>query len=96
VGGLVGWRDGTGWGKVYAYQGGTWGPSNSYYMGDTWSKFGNAIFCPTPAPVWTIYYYNRVWGFPDGHATRAQSSDSQNECLPFHTNIETAYGNYPG
>jgi hypothetical protein len=96
VQGFVGWRSGSGWGLVYAHHAGSYGAGNSYYLGNTWSKMGNPIFCPTPPIVYTVYSFNKVWGHPSGTATRSQSSDSIDECLPFHFDIQSAYGTWPG
>jgi hypothetical protein len=54
--------------------------------------------CPLPAAPRRIasrpdiyYYYNRVWGHPDGTAAIAQSSDSVDECLILHNNVYSGY-----
>jgi hypothetical protein len=72
-----------------------WGSGSSSLRSESWSNYSNGVFCWPLPTVYTHYYYDRIWGFPDGHATRAQSSDSVNECLPFHFDI-SAYGNWPG
>lgn len=73
-----------------------YGPSSSYYRGQGTATFYNNYLCyPLPA-VHTYYYYVRMWGRPDGSATRDQSSDSVDECLPFHIDIESEYGQWPG
>lgn len=73
-----------------------YGPGSSYYRGQTTATFKNSFFCAPLPTVWTYYYYNRVWGHPNGTATRSQSSDSVDECLPLHVDIESAYGQWPG
>jgi hypothetical protein len=91
-----GYRWGSGW-SIDSYGNySTWGSGSSYLRSESWSNFSNSIFCWPLPTVYTHYYYNRVWGFPDGHATRSQSSASFNECLPFHFDVYTAYGNWPG
>lgn len=73
-----------------------YGPNASYYRGQGTATFYNNWFCrPLPA-VYTYYYYVRMWGHPNGMATRSQSSDSVDECLPLHFDIESAYGQWPG
>lgn len=67
---------------------------SSYYRGETSATYVNSDFCWPFPKVWTYYYYNRMWGHPDGHATRSQSSDSVDECLPLHYGIESAYGTW--
>jgi hypothetical protein len=92
---VAGWQ----WNYATQWQLGThganylYGPGSSYYRGDSWATFSNSYFCPAPT-VHTYYYNNRVWGHPDGHATRSQSSDSVDECLPLHIYIESAYGQW--
>lgn len=73
-----------------------YGPSSSYYRGQTTATFTNSFFCAPLPTVHTYYFYNRVWGHPNGTATRSQSSDSVDECLPLHVDIESAYGQWPG
>ena len=66
-------------------------------LGTTTSDFVNGTFCPKPLPdVWTHYYYVRMWGQRDGRATWSRSSDSVDECFPFHWDKITAYGTFPG
>ena len=50
--------------------------------------------CPGTT-VYTYYYYNRVWGHYNGTSTRAESSNSVNECLPFFPWVQAGYGTYP-
>lgn len=64
------------------------------FRGQTTATFRNQGFC-FPATVYTYYYYNRMWGHANGTATRAQSSDSVNECLPLHVTVSSAYGKWP-
>ena len=52
--------------------------------------------CPGDTLTYTKYFYNRVWGHPNGTATRSHSADAVNECLPFGFDLQSAYGNYPG
>jgi hypothetical protein len=67
------------------------------YRGQTTSHFYNTTFCKFPLPtVYTHYYYVRMWGHANGTATWSQSSDSIDECLPFHWDKLTAYGSFPG
>lgn len=73
-----------------------YGSGSSYYRGQSTATFYNNYFCaPLPA-VHTYYYYVRMWGHPNGTSTRDQSSDSVDECLPLHVDIESAYGTWPG
>lgn len=37
-----------------------------------------------------------LWGHPNGTATWSQSSDSIDECFPFHTEKVSGYGPFPG
>jgi hypothetical protein len=71
------------------------GPGASYYRGQTTSQMSNDI-CPGDTLTYTKYFYNRVWGHPNGTATRDYSSDAVNECLPFGFDLQSAYGQYPG
>ncbi|MDA8203284.1 MAG: hypothetical protein M0Z49_11095 [Chloroflexi bacterium] len=71
-----------------------YGPGSSYYRGHSEAVFSNSYFCRPLPTVYTYYYYNRVWGHPNGTATRSQSSDSIDECLPLHYDIESAYGQW--
>lgn len=75
-----------------------YGPSSSYYRGQTTATFINSYFCNQPGAktVYTYYYYNRMWGHPNGTATRSQDSDSVDECLPLHIDIQSAYGQWNG
>lgn len=94
VTGWVTWKTSTNWQMVYAYHEGYLHSAGDFYRGNTWSKFKNDWFC-WPAPtVYTYYYYNRMWGHPNGTATRSQSSDSIDECLRFHFEVYSAYGQY--
>lgn len=72
-----------------------YGPGNSYYRGQTTSTMSNDI-CPGDQLTYTKYFYNRVWGHPNGTATRSHSTDAVNECLPFFLDIQSAYGQYSG
>jgi hypothetical protein len=83
----------TGWEKVYAYKSGSLEPSGDYYLGNTWAKFKNSVFCPG-STVYTYYYYNKMWGYPDGTATRSWSSDTINDCLRLFEEVYSAYGQY--
>ena len=51
---------------------------------------------PAVMVVHTYYFYVRMWGHPNGTATRDQSSDSVDECIALHVDIESAYGQWPG
>lgn len=84
----------TGWHLVSYQVKHTYPANHSSYMGNTISTFVNTTFCFPLPTVWTYYYYNKVWGFPDGHATRSQNSDSVDECLPLHFDIYSAYGQF--
>lgn len=95
VDGTFQWRSGTGWVKV-ASSTTPYKPSWAYFRGQTAATYSNNSFCFPLPKVWNYYYYNRVWGHPDGHATRAQSSDSVDECVPLHVGVESAYGHWPG
>lgn len=61
---------------------------------ETSATYVNSDFCWPFPKVWTYYHYNRMWGHPEGHATRSQSSDSVDECLPLHYGIQSGYGTY--
>jgi hypothetical protein len=89
-------RTETGWQYLSGGKSGSLASDHSYYRGDTWSSFKNSTFCWPLPTVYTYYYYNRVWGHRDGHATRSQSSDSVDECLPFHFQVYSAYGHWSG
>ncbi len=69
------------------------GSGSSSFRGQTVAVFWNNWFCPPPT-VYVDYYYNRVWGVPNGTATRDQSSDALSECLPLHYAVTTAYGQF--
>jgi hypothetical protein len=73
-----------------------YGTLNSSYRGQTTATFTNSYFCNPLPTVHTYYWYNRVWGFPNGTSTRSQSSDTVDECLPIHIDIQAAYGQWPG
>lgn len=73
-----------------------YGSGSSYYRGQGTATFYNDYFCNPLPPVRTYYYYVRVWGHPNGTSTRSQSSDSVDECLALHVDIESAYGQWPG
>lgn len=72
-----------------------YGPGNSYYRGQTTSTMSNDI-CPGDQLTYTKYFYNRVWGHPNGTATRSYSTDAVNECLPFFLDMQSGYGQYSG
>lgn len=40
------------------------------------------------------YYYNRVWGHSNGTATRANSTDTVDECVPLFPGVQSAYGQW--
>lgn len=95
--GYFSWLQATGWQKLADSNTSTYGPGYSYIQGETTSSFGNATFCPWPLPdVFTYYFYVRMWGHPNGTATWSQSSDSIDECFPFHTEKVSGYGPFPG
>jgi hypothetical protein len=94
VSGFLTWNDSTRWKLVYGYHSGYLQPAGDYYRGNTWSKFKNSWFCSPLPTVYTYYYHNKMWGHPDGHATRSQSSDTIDECLPLHFDVYSAYGQY--
>lgn len=48
-------------------------------------------FCVGLPTTYIYYYYNRVWGHANGTATRAQSSDSIDECIILHSNVFAGY-----
>jgi hypothetical protein len=73
-----------------------YGPGSSYYRGQGTATFSNSQFCHPLPVVHTYYYYVRMWGHPNGTATRDQSSDSVDECIALHVDIESAYGQWPG
>lgn len=64
-------------------------PTGSY-EGQSSSAF-HSLFCAPLPTTYIYYYYNRVWGHPDGTAAIAQSSDAVDECLVLHNNIYTGY-----
>lgn len=91
----VGWRWGSGWGVSYSNMFGSYGSGNSFYLGETNAGFDNQAFCWPLPTTYTYYYWNRVWGQPNGTATINQSSDTVDECVgPFHFDIQTAYGTW--
>ena len=84
----------TGW-RLDSYQvKHTLASDHSSYMGNTISTFHNSQFCWPLPTVYTYYYYNKMWGFPDGHATRSQNSDTVDECVRMHFDIYSAYGQF--
>lgn len=91
------WLYATGWLKAASTVTAAYLSGNTAVLGTTTSDFVNGTFCPWPLPiVWTHYYYVRMWGQRDGTATWSQSSDSVDECFPFHWDKITAYGAFPG
>lgn len=89
------WNTATQW-QLTAHSGSdSYGPGSSYYFGRTTSTFSNTFFCGGNL-VRTFYYNNDMWGHPNGTATRSQNSDTLNECLPVHIDIQSAYGKWPG
>jgi hypothetical protein len=55
-----GYREGTGWRSDW-FKVGEYLPTNqSYFPGNTWSRFPNNVFCWPLPTVYTYYYYNRV------------------------------------
>lgn len=93
--GSVGWRWGSGWDVTYSNSFNSYGPGSSFFLGETNSGFDNQAFCWPLQTAYTYYYYNRVWGHPNGTATRSQSSDTVDECVgPFHFDIQSAYGTW--
>ena len=84
----------TGWRLDSYNRTGTLAADHSFCKGNTTSTFHNGQFCWPLPTVYTYYYYNRMWGFADGHATRSQSTDSVDECLPLHVDIYSAYGSF--
>lgn len=94
--GFWNWLSATGWSKYASNVTGLYGPGSTYYRGQTTSDFKNSSFCWPLPTVYTHYYYVRMWGHPNGTATWSQSSDSVDECFPFHWDKLTAYGTFPG
>ena len=92
--GFVWWNTGTRWQMVYAYHEQFLHSQGDFFRGNTWSKFMNDWFCWPLPTVCTYYYYNRMWGHPDGTATRSQSSDSIDECARLHFDVYSAYGQF--
>ena len=90
------WLSATGWSKYASTVTGLYGPSSTYYRGQTTSDFRNSSFCWPLPTVYTHYYYVRMWGHPNGSATWSQNSDSVDACFPFHWDKLTAYGAFPG
>lgn len=86
------WRSGTGWIKLYSHKSGYVDSAGAYYFGNTWSGFKNSTFCFMLPTVYTYYYHNKLWGYPNGTAVRSQSSDSIDECAPLHVEIYSEYG----
>lgn len=76
------------WSRDYCYKSDSY-PSGAY-LGNTWSKFRTS-FCVGLPTTYTYYYYNKLWGHPNGTATRAESSDSVDECLPLHSSLFSGY-----
>jgi hypothetical protein len=73
-----------------AYQSG-----NASILGTTKADFKSTFCAPFRRPIPT-YYYVRMWGHNNGTATWSQSSDSIDECFPFHWEKITAYGAFSG
>ncbi len=90
------WLTLTGWSQYAKTVSGSYGPGSTYYFGQTTSDYVNSWFCAPLPTVYTHYYYVRMWGQYNGTAQWSQSSDSIDECLPFHWDKITAYGNFPG
>lgn len=92
------WNTATGWTLGAHTVSQLYGSGSSSYRGQTTATFINSYFCNQPGAktVYTYYYWNRVWGFPNGTATRSESSDTVDECLPLHNDIQSAYGQWPG
>jgi len=84
----------TGWQLGNHGGSGVYGSGSAYYLGNTYATFSNSQFCAPLPTVYTYYYYNRVWGQKDGTATRSQSSDSVDDCLRLHVDIEAGYGQW--
>lgn len=84
----------TGWQLGNHGGSGAYGSGNAYYLGNTYATFSNSQFCAPLPTVYTYYYNNRVWGHKDGTATRSQSSDSVDDCLRLHVDIEAGYGQW--
>src|SRR4051794_10618988 len=63
----------------------------------TTATFWNSYFWDDPGAksVYTYDFYNRV-GHGNGTATRSQSSDSVDECVPPHVRIQSADGQWYG
>jgi hypothetical protein len=94
VSGWVWGSSATHWQIVYAYHEQFLHAQGDFFRGNTWSKFKNDWFCWPLPTVYTYYYYNKMWGHPDGTATRSQSSDSVDECLILHFDAYSAYGQF--
>ncbi len=73
-----------------------YGAGSVFYRGQATATFYNDYFCDPWPPVHTYYYYVRMWGHYNGTATYAQSSDTVDECLTLHVDIERGYGPWPG
>ena len=69
-------------------------PSQSYpagtYRGQSVARF-HSNFCVGLPTTYIYQYYNRVWGHPNGTATRSQSSDSNDECIILHSAVFAGY-----
>ena len=76
------------WSLDYCYKSDSY-PTGSY-LGNTWSKFRTS-FCVGLPTTYIYYYYNKLWGHPDGTAARAQSSDSVDECILLHNAVYAGY-----
>src|SRR4051794_12749286 len=74
-----------------------YGANHSSYRGPRPRPSGTAYFWDDPGAksVYTYDFYNRV-GHGNGTATRSQSSDSVDECVPPHVRIQSADGQWYG
>ena len=86
----------SGWSKIGSTVTAAYQAGNTSILGTTTSDYKNSNFCWPGPTTYTHYYYVRMWGHANGTATWSQSSDSIDECLPFHWDKITAYGAFPG
>jgi hypothetical protein len=86
----------------YFYRIGSWGLISKNttqgffagaFRGHTNSTFGSEFCLPLPF-IRTFYYHNRVWGHANGTATRSESSDTVDECIPLGRGIQSGYGQW--
>lgn len=93
--GYFNWFTFTQWSKISSSLTAAYQSGNTSILGTTTSDHKSTFCVPLPT-TYTHYYYVRMWGHANGTAPWSQSSDSVDECFPFHWDKITAYGAFPG